>query len=126
MTTSTAAKPLTIDLPGKFDVYFSGSGVAQGQTENDPTLEKLHAAYKAAVVIRRGKGRAIRLTLPDEGATDILVALIDYADTCYVVNSDLASDRTVEARDRFDALGEQQAAMRVIERARKLLDQLKG
>ena len=67
----------TIDMPGAFECFWTGTGVAQGQRySDDADLERgaleLKLAYEQGQVIPRGKGRSIRLTLPSEEAVQVL------------------------------------------------------
>lgn len=104
----------TIELPGKFDSFFSGTGVVAGDPySDDPLLETgarlLEAAYHDRYLIRRGKGYSLRLDIgshatSEEIVTAALHVLWDYADSCLVANSDepdhseVASAKTVLAR----------------------------
>lgn len=58
---------VTIDMPGSFDEYFSGSSVGQG-VYDEPAAEQLGAAYTAAVYTRRGKGYTRCMTMSAEAA----------------------------------------------------------
>lgn len=89
----------TINLPGAFDSWFSGTGVAQGNTGEDNSLVLLAEAYRAAVRIKRGRGYSLRLSLPEnaEEREDLLHALRDYADYCLVANSDEPNHSEVAA-----------------------------
>lgn len=123
---TTKDKVITIDLPGKFDSFFSGSSVGQGQTDMKvsgyPGAPGLYKAYTEARHIKRGKGYSLRLTIPvDEHTRDVLDCLWDYADTCAVVNQDAAYDSTGSPEDRNDAYGEMVAGRKVCERVTALL-----
>lgn len=79
----------TVDLPGAFDSFFGGTGVAAGQGySTDDDLERgargLEAAYKTARRIRRGKGYALRLEISTVEGAAVLAA---YADACLVTNA---------------------------------------
>lgn len=93
---------ITINLPGKFNDFFSGSSVGQGQTSlkdtGYPGAPGLYAAYQNAERRKVGKGYSYRLTIPVNEDTDaILDCLWHYADTCYSVNLDEPDTRD-EAR----------------------------
>lgn len=90
-----------VDLPGKFDSWFSGTGLIQGepisQQSDDPhynaAAQLVKAAYDASRYIKRGKdGYTLRLTLTGERGLviDALAYLADYGDYCMVANSDIA------------------------------------
>jgi len=115
----------TIDLPGKFDSWFDQTGLATGADYGTAwVLDAATDAYKAAVRVRRGRGYALRLTVPDEGARDFLLLLREYAGYCIDANREDATaigDDQDTVRDRFSALGETQAARRVIERVDAIL-----
>jgi hypothetical protein len=116
-TYSVTDAAVTVDMPGKFDSYFALSSVGQGQVEDsDRGPVALHEAYERAERIRRGKGYALRLALTRTDAAAALDCLRDYAETCIVVNGDTATDATLDKADRFDALGEINAAKALIER----------
>jgi len=77
-----------VDMPGAFDGYFSGTGVAQGEGYSmNADLERggreLEAAYKSSRRIKRGKGYSLRLALPSVEAAQVLA---EYAETCITVN----------------------------------------
>lgn len=115
---------ITINLPGKFNDFFSGSSVGQGQTSLEatgyPGAPGLYAAYLAAERRKVGKGYSYRLTIPvDEHTDDVLRCLWEYADTCYWVNLDEPETRDEAragqvVRDRVEgaqaALAKQRAA----------------
>jgi hypothetical protein len=101
---------VTIDMPGKFSGFFSGSSVGQGQIEDSgyPGAAALWEAYRHARRIHRGHGHTVRLTFPRADAADALACLDAYAESCLVANSDypdhaeVASARTM--RDRIGAV----------------------
>jgi hypothetical protein len=108
---------ITIDLPGKFDNFFSGSSVGQGQFDGSyPGGECLYKAYMESKRITRGKGYSLRLTIPvDEHTRDVLDCLRDYGETCISANKDsTGSDNEPEVRS--DAYGEIAAGRKVCER----------
>jgi hypothetical protein len=123
---------ITIDLPGKFDGFFSGSSVAQESLEK-LTVDAggyagsvgLRKVYDAARRITRGKGYSLRLTIPrDENAADIIECLRDYADTCATVNEDNAYGRGLDPQDRNDAYGEMMGGRKVRDLCDKALADL--
>lgn len=78
----------TIDVPGAFETYFTGSGVYAGETYTDePEIERgakeLREAWLNGRTIRRGKGHTLRVELPSVEAT---VVLAEYAMWCLGVN----------------------------------------
>lgn len=81
----------TVIIPGKFDGYFSGSSLAQGEGKysNDPVKQTaadvLYEAYQSRTKIRSGKGYRLRLARLTVAAVAVLA---DYASTCIVVNGD--------------------------------------
>jgi hypothetical protein len=115
-----------VDMPGAFDSFFSGSGVAQGErySEEGSLLtiggRLLTEAYQAAGRVKRGRGYIVPLRL--SGAAEVVRAalevLIDYAETCVVIAGDTVEDRSADPQDRADARTEAAAARRTIERAK--------
>jgi hypothetical protein len=98
---------MTIDVPGAFECFFTGSGAYAGDPySNDPEPEQgardLVAAWKEAPTIRRGKGHSIRVTLPSVFAA---LVLAEYAEACLTSNyggdveqSEVRAARAVHAR----------------------------
>lgn len=84
---------VTIDMPGAFETFWTGTGVAQGQVyvDDDEALEagakELRHAYDVGKSIRRGRGYSMRLTLTTPEAVEVLR---DYADVC--ISSNLGGD----------------------------------
>lgn len=101
---------VVLDLPGKFDVFFSGSSVGQGQVENSgyPRARETYELYKSATHFKRGKGYSTRMFVPKEVAQGVLYTLWQYADSCIVANSD---------EPDYSEVG---AAKKVLERIQKL------
>lgn len=132
MFTETDVK-VVIDLPGKFDSFFSGSSVAQNpenyshEADQQAGADHLHAAYIDSEHRRIGKGYALRLTLA--GPSDLVEAslgvLTDYADNCRVANQDAAEDRYSDPSDRASARAEITASRKVDERVEKALAQVR-
>lgn len=85
------AAEVTVVLPGKFDGFFSGTSVAQGEGNysRDPVLQAgadlLYERYRDRFVVRAGRGYRVRL---DRLTLDAVTVLRDYADTCVFVNED--------------------------------------
>src|SRR6187402_668630 len=77
-----------IDLPGAFVSFFSGTGVAQGQTDDDPALETLYRAYLNGRRINRGRGYTLMVTIETIAVLD---RVRDYAEACVVANADTIS-----------------------------------
>lgn len=73
----------TIDMPGAFDSYFSGTGIGQGQDLEDNADRALYDAYRNATRIRSGKGYRLRMTVDLDGAA----SLAEYCDFCIGANS---------------------------------------
>lgn len=75
---------LTVEFPGAFDCFFSGTSVAQGDPwshipEEEAAAVCLRESYKRAKRIKRGKGYSVRL----EGLTvDAVSILACYAYYC--------------------------------------------
>jgi len=74
MPITTGSGSYTVDLPGVFDSYFSGSSIAQGQT-NDLSDREAHTAYRSLVRIKRGRGSILRIT----GSRRALLVIREYA-----------------------------------------------
>lgn len=122
--TDTAIKTVRIELPGKFDSWFSGSGIGQGQVD-DEIERKLYEAYKASRRINRGKGYLLRVELPvDEYTHEILETLARYGGYCADANYDEAHDTSSDRKDRYSALAEIAAGERVTWLANSLLKAL--
>ena len=109
------AELYTIDVPGAFDSYFSGTGIGQGQELESESDRAFYAAYRGAKTIRSGKGYRLRMAVDLDGAA----TLAEYADFCIGANSqtygenngsELAAARTLlerieattEGRVRYD------------------------
>ena len=130
MFTATDVR-VTVDLPGKFDSFFSGSSVAQNpenyshEPDQQAGADLVHAAYIDSEHRRVGKGYALRLTLagPYDLVESALGVLTDYADNCRVANQDAAEDRYSDPSDRASARAEITASRKVDERVDKALAQ---
>lgn len=129
--TTPAQVSIVIDLPGKFDSFFSGSSVAQNpknyshEADSQAGAEHLHAAYIDREMIPRGKGHSLRLRLagPFDLVESALDVLTDYTDACRVANGDAAGDRYADPSDRASARAEITASLKVDERVAKALAQ---
>lgn len=119
------SKTITIDFPGKFDSFFSLTGMAQGQVDDD-IQRLLLQAYTDSRYIKRGKlGYTLRLTIPvDDNTREILQEIAEYGDYCCGANRDTVSDRTADPSDRDSARGEIKAARKVIAQAQALMKEL--
>lgn len=121
-----------IDLPGKFDSFFSGSSVGQNPDgySHVPAVQAgadlLHAAYIDCEHRKIGKGYALRLTLAGEASLveHAIDVLGDYTDACRVANKDTAEDRYCDAADRASARAEMAASHKVDERIQVALRQV--
>lgn len=118
---------ISIDIPGAWHAFFEGTGVIQDKGDltkvgyaGGPAVYK---AYSEAEKIKRGKGYSLRLTFPLTEAKDALDCLWEYADVCVMVTKENLSDAF--GVERFEILGENTAAKRVMERCDKLLAELK-
>lgn len=115
---------LTVDVPGAFDSFFSGTGVGQGQLiEDDLSLVALHTAYRTSRRIgRSARGYRLRFSFTDNSlGRQAIEALIEYADACVVANADTVADRLADPSDRASARTETAAARTVIARCRQVL-----
>lgn len=105
-------RPLTIDLPGRFDGFFEGTSEAQGDNGKTP----LYLAYQTGKIINRSRGYSMRLTLPTEDAEEILRVLREYAGDCIYFNQDQMREPGTQA--------EVAAARLVINRCDVLLEKV--
>jgi hypothetical protein len=98
--TATAETTVTIKIPGAFDAWFEGTGLAQGQDNSDPECKATYDAYVNRREIRAGRGYYLVI----EANATVLKILAEYADYCLDANTDepVASEikgaRTVIAR----------------------------
>jgi hypothetical protein len=81
---------MTVDVPGAFDTYFSGTGVVAGQPYSDDAdtergAQELRTAWEERRVIRRGRGYTMRLELP---STHAVLVLAEHGEWCLSRNSD--------------------------------------
>ncbi len=81
---------MTVDIPGAFDTFFTGTGCYAGQPyTSDPEMERgsreLAAAYRSARHITRGKGYTLRAELP---SIEAAVVLAEHAVWCIGRNAD--------------------------------------
>lgn len=128
-TTKVTATHVIIDVPGKFDSFFSGSGVGQGQVSmeqsGDLGAPGLYKAYCESERIIRGKGYSLRFIVPRDDLTlEVLGCLRDYGDTCYHANRDNATGVGLDPEDRNSAYGEMMAGSIVVERVDAVLKML--
>jgi hypothetical protein len=91
-----------ITVPGAFDSWLSGTGVAQGQTDGEPDLEAFHRAYVNRRVIRRGRGTSVELVL-SRAAAEVMA---DSAADCISANVDTGADGASEVRAARKVLDE--------------------
>lgn len=86
-----STNPFTVTIPGKFDGFFSGSSVAQGEGgySRNPELQAgadcLHTAYRDRIYKGAGKGYSLQLRCLTYDAVRVLA---DYASTCIAVNDE--------------------------------------
>jgi len=79
-----APAPVTVDVPGAFHTFLSGTGGAQGEDGETPFF----LAYCTARRVARGRGYTLRLTVPASDAREVLGDLIVYAEACISANQD--------------------------------------
>lgn len=98
---------ITINIPGKFYVFWEGSGPGQGLDDVSSGYvggEALYAAMCAAKHVRAGTGYYLRVTLSGPSMLDALDVLYAYAHVCLDANTDepdaneVVAARNVKAR----------------------------
>jgi hypothetical protein len=97
----------SITIPGKFTGYLDGTSVAQGQWTGDEGERELHAALRAGVTRKRGRGQSTTITTDNLGAVDLLLS---HAEGCIDANLHGGDDHA-----------ERYAAIKVAEQCRKAL-----
>lgn len=119
---------ITIDIPGAYHCSFEGSGVIQHQGDlaacGYPGAPAVYKAWTESTRIRRGKGYAIRLTVPMADADAALRCVIHLAETCIDSARDAMSGldgrwSRQEREERFEYLSEINACKRLVARSRK-------
>lgn len=119
---------ITIDIPGAYHASFEGSGVIQHQGDlamcGYPGAPALYKAWTESSIVRRGKGYAIRLTVPVADAVEALACVIHLAETTIDTNRDAMSGldsrwSRQDREERFEYLSEIGACQRLVERSRK-------
>lgn len=86
---------VTVRMPGRFDGYFSGSGIGQGQYDkNDPVEALVYYAWdnSALVNVHAGYYKVVLLEGPLRTVKAALDLFMDSAETCVVVNTDNPND----------------------------------
>lgn len=77
---------IEVKMPGRFDAYFSGTGIGQGQLEEDEPGERAaYAAYQNSESRRAGKGYYLVIAIDDAYPPVAIAALdvfLDHAVSC--------------------------------------------
>uniref|UniRef100_UPI003F49281C hypothetical protein n=1 Tax=Nonomuraea sp. CA-251285 TaxID=3240002 RepID=UPI003F49281C len=92
---------IEIRMPGRFDGYFSGTGVGQGQVEEGNKAERLaYEAYVKAEQRRSGSGYHLVITIdvPREDVAAVLDVFLDHASACAHLNAHDEEGSASEAR----------------------------
>jgi hypothetical protein len=97
-----------LHVPGAFSAWFDTTAVAQGRDNANPACRAAHAAWKAAHVVRTGRGSYHRV----EATGPVLEVFAEYGDVCLLVTADTPSSR------------ERAAARKVRRRAAEALKEL--
>lgn len=110
--------PLVIDMPGAFETFWTGTGVAQGQPwstvpEEEAGARELLAAWNNRRTIKRGFGVTHRLILRSREA---VMCLCEYAEA----NVNINQQGSAEERE----YAELRAARRIIEQCEELREEL--
>lgn len=97
-------------LPGKFLQWMSGTGLGQGEPDDDPDSQALYAAWTAMEVRNVGKGKQGIISVPTPGAVSVLM---EYAEAGYDANHPRSSD--------YGDRGEMLACEKVVGMCREVL-----
>lgn len=106
-----AESTLTLRMPGSFDGWFDGTGIAQGQYDKEAATEVLvHDTYKAATAKSYGRNYVLQIVVAGSRETlrEVLKYHMEMAEACIMAN---------ESGDRIP--GQLAAARTWLERLRK-------
>jgi hypothetical protein len=98
---------MTIKMPGKFRDWMSGTGIAQGQVDDDQASRHLADAWQRVTWTRAGRGVSGVIVLDDRAAVAVLA---EYADAGVAQNAD-GTGCPAEARASAQVLKRCQVAL---------------